>query len=38
MDFKFSDNFGDDLSHASYFAALLVHEGTHLNGVGPRPI
>ncbi len=29
MDFEFSDNFGDDLMHAAYFAALLVYEGTH---------
>jgi len=29
IDFVFSDDFGDDLRHAAFFAALLVHESTH---------
>lgn len=29
MDFEFSDEFGDDLRHAAYYAALMVHEATH---------
>lgn len=29
MDFKYSISFGDDLQHAAYFAAVMVHEGTH---------
>lgn len=29
MDFEFSTSFGDELRHAAYFAAVMVHEGTH---------
>jgi hypothetical protein len=29
MDFEFSDEFGDDLHHAAYYAGLMVHEATH---------
>ena len=29
MDFDYSEEFGDELYHAGYYAGLLVHEGTH---------
>lgn len=29
MDLAFADDFGDDLRHAAYYAALMVHEATH---------